>query len=111
MQLVITRLVHVFYRKYSLSQDQEVIKFEDFVKIMMEKEGTYDDEQDLEACLQQCDRIAPSEAKKLLGALEDRLLDKVDAKLDRQRDAQHLLGLVERVRAHQESISSGGAAA
>ena len=47
----------------------------------------------------------------MLGALEDRLLDKVDAKLDRQRDAQHLLGLVERVRAHQESISSGGAAA
>ena len=78
---------------------------------MMKKEGTYDDEQEVEACLQQCDRIAPSEAKKLLGALEDRLLDKVDAKLDRQRDAQHLLGLVERVRAHQESISSGGVAA
>ena len=78
---------------------------------MMKKDGTYDDEQEVEACLQQCDRIAPSEAKKLLGALEDRLLDKVDAKLDRQRDAQHLLGLVERVRAHQESISSSGAAA
>ena len=88
-----------------------LITFDEFVKMMMKEEGTFDDDQEVEACLQQCDRIAPSEAKKLLGALEDRLLDKVDAKLDRQRDAQQLLGLVERVRAHQESISSGGAAA
>ena len=62
----------------------------------------------MEACLQQCDRIAPSEATQLLRALEGRLLDKVDAELDAQHDAQYLLLLVERVHARQESISLGG---
>ena len=65
-------------------------------------------EREVEACLQQCDRIAPSEAKQLLRALEGRLLDKVDAELDAQHDAQYLLLLVERVHARQESISLGG---